>query len=127
MATDPFLEVLDTDRAKVEAKELMAVACPLLRELVNYATGAYVRCLRDADKDRQGDENEDHAAIVLYAHVIEQIDGVEVLLANSCVNGAVPALRAAFEAALSLEYILISDADYVPRSLAWLFGHLPRR
>ena len=101
MPTDPLLEVLDADRAKVEAKELIAVASPLLRELVNCATGAYVRCLRAADKERQGDENEDLAVIGLYAHLIEQMDAVEVLMANSCVNGTVAGLRAAFEASLT--------------------------
>jgi Family of unknown function (DUF5677) len=127
MPSDPFLNVLDRDRAKVEAREVIDIACPLLREMVNYATNAYVRCLRAADKDRQGDENEDVAAMILYAHLIEQIDAVEVLMSNSCVNGAVPVLRTAFEASLSLEYILISDADYVQRSLAWLCGYLHRR
>jgi Family of unknown function (DUF5677) len=61
------------------------------------------------------------------ARLIEQIDGVEVLLSQSCVNSAVPILRSAFEAVLSLEYILSSPTTYVERSLAWTCGYLHRR
>jgi hypothetical protein len=124
---DSFKELLDRDRSKVEARELIEAACPLLRELVNYATYASVRCMRAPDRDRLGFENESLAPAVLYTQLIEQTDGIEVLFSESCVNAAVPALRSAFEAALSLEYILVSDAHYQQRTLAWTCGYLHRR
>jgi hypothetical protein len=61
MPTDSFKEMLDRDRAKVEARELIDAASPLLRELVNYATHACIRCMRAPDSDRQGAKNEDMA------------------------------------------------------------------
>ena len=127
MPTEEFREMLDRDRAKVEAKELIEAAAPLLRELVNYATTALIRCLRATDRDRQGGENEDLAAFVLYEQLIEQTDAIEVLMSESCVNGAVPVLRSTFEAVLSLEYILTSYSHYVERSLAWTCGYIHRR
>lgn len=127
MPTDSFKELLDRDRAKVEARELIDAACPLLREMVNYATYACIRCMRAPDSDQQGAENESLAPFVLYQLLIEQTDAIEVLFSQSCVNGAVPVLRSAFETALSLEYILVSDAHYVKRTLAWSCAYLHRR
>jgi hypothetical protein len=127
MPTDSFPELLDRDRAKVEAQELIEATCPLLREMVNYGTYACVRCMRAPDRDRQGAENEDMPPLVLYQYLIEQVDAVEVLLSQGCANGAVPALRSAFEAVLSLEYILGSDSHYEKRTLAWICCYIHRR
>ena len=65
------------------------------------------------------------AAFVLYRLLIELTDGIEVLFSASCVSAAVPTIRAAFEASLSLDFIL--REEYTLRSLAWTCAHLHER
>ena len=65
------------------------------------------------------------AAFVLYRHLIELTDGIEVLFSASCVSAAVPTIRAAFEASLSLDFIL--REDYTRRSLAWTCAYVHDR
>jgi hypothetical protein len=119
MPTDEFKPVLDRAQAIANAKPLIDRVCPLLREVVNHATWAVQRC--HAASDAIGDENEDLAAFILYRHLIELTDSIEVLYASSCADAAVPLLRAHLEAAVSLEYILRDD--YKRRSLAWVCGY----
>ena len=124
MPTEEFKELLDRDRMSVEAKELIDLACPLLRELVNHASHAFTRVLRAADDDRRGGENEDVAVYVLYRQLIEQVDAVEVLLSKSCVSPTTPLLRSMFEVSLSLDYILADLGKYTERSLCWTYAHI---
>jgi hypothetical protein len=49
-------------------------------------------------------------------------DGTSVLLRESCVSAAVPTVRAIFESALALEYILAADTSN--RANAWLLAYL---
>lgn len=114
MPTEALETILYRDLSKVAENELIQVASSLLRELVNYSTHAYQRCV-DATK---GEENEDLAVIILYLHIVEMVDGVEVLIAQACPTPAIPLVRSAFEALLAIEYIL--EKNYVRRSLSWL-------
>jgi len=123
MASDEFKPLLDRSEAARAASQLIELACPLLRELVNKATWVFSRCTSAGA--RIGAENEDLAALTLYRHMIELVDGVEVLFAASCVDASVPLVRAEFEASLSLDYIL--QADYVRRSLCWSCAYLHAR
>ena len=123
MPTDEYKPLLDRQEAVTAAAPLIQVACPLLRELVNHASWAFRRC--DSASDAHGAENEDLAAFVLYRHLIELTDGIEVLFSASCVNAAVPTIRAAFEASLSLDFIL--REDYTRRSLAWTCAYVHDR
>jgi hypothetical protein len=123
MPTDEYKPLLDRAGAITTAQPLIDVACPLLREVVNHASMAFRRC--DAASDSHGSENEDLAAFVLYRHMIELVDGVERLFSASCVEAAVPLLRAELEASLSLDYIL--QADYTRRSLAWTCADIHSR
>src|SRR5688572_16108165 len=113
--------------AKVEARPLIDAAGSVLRELVNYGTRAFARCVRAPDEVARGGENEDLAAPVLYLQLLEQIDAMDVLLAESCCNAAVPVIRSAFEASLSLEYVLVDQSSYSQRSLAWTCAYLHDR
>jgi hypothetical protein len=124
MSTDEYKELLDRDGAEHAARELIDAACPLLRELVNHATWAFVRCSSASDEDRRGGENEDLAPFVLYRLLIEQVDGIEVLLSRSCADAAVPLLRSAFETSLALTYILSEESSYRERSLAWVCAYI---
>jgi hypothetical protein len=123
MATKEYKPLLERREAIENAKPLIDAACPLLREIVNHATWAMQRC--HAASDALGGENEDLAAFVLYRHMIELTDGIEVMFAASCVDAAVPALRALFEASLSLDFIL--REDYTRRSLAWTCAYMHQR
>jgi hypothetical protein len=59
--------------------------------------------------------------------MIELTDAVEVLVSKSGATPAVPLLRSAFEALLSLEYILEDNAHYTSRSLAWTVSYILER
>jgi hypothetical protein len=114
MPTDSFKPVLDRDLSRVAAREVINIISPLLQEVVNHASWAF----RRFQTGSSGEVSVDVAPFLLFHHAIEMIDGVEVLLSNSCVTAAIPTLRSAFEARLGLEYML--EADYRNRSLAWL-------
>lgn len=123
MPTKPLESILYRDLSKVAAKHKIDVASPLLVELVNFGTNALVRCSDSA----KGGRDEDVAPLSLYRHLLEMTDGIQVLLEESCPTPAIPALRSAFEAFLSIEYILEDDSEYVNRSLAWLVGYVHQR
>jgi hypothetical protein len=106
-------------------KQSLPIVSPLLQELVNYSTHALIRCATSATGARKRDE--DIAVLVLYRHIIEMTDGIEVLLSQGCSVPAIPLLRSSFEALLSLQYILESESEYGQRSLAWLVGYVHER
>jgi hypothetical protein len=124
MTTDEFKTLLDRTGALQESQPLIELTCPLLRETVNKATWVFDSCFNSEDS-QVGGVNEDVAAMTLFRHMIELIDGVEVLFSANCVGASAPLLRAAFEASLSLDYIF--QTDYTRRSLCWTCGYLHDR
>ena len=122
MPTGEPNKLLERDLSRVAAKPITDIASPLLQELVNAGLMAFLRCeVEVADK---GVENEDVAALILYRHMIEMVDGIQVLVLQSCGTAAIPLLRSEFEASMGLSYLL-GDADgYLQRSLSWLVAHL---
>lgn len=114
LPTKPFEKVLYRELSISEARDLIDRASTLLREIVNYSTNALVRCQAEAS----GEPNEDVAIFMLYYHMIEMTDAVEILVSQCAPAPAVLQIRSIFEALLSLEYIL--ETDYTRRSLAWL-------
>lgn len=123
MPTDPHPGVLDRDLSIAAAREVIDIACPLLRELVNHGTWVLVRCSGAAE----GDVDVDVAPFALYRQQLEAVDGIEVLLSAACVNATIPLLRSAFEALLAIEYICETKEDYVRRSLSWLLCYNHQR
>lgn len=123
MPTEPLQSILYRELATVNAKPLIQIASPLLRELVNFGTNALVRCATSTKRK----VNEDLAVFSLYRHTLEMTDGVEVLLSQACATPSIPLLRSSFEALISMEYIVQSDAEYVTRSLSWLVGYIHER
>jgi len=123
MPTEPHHSILYPDLSKAEARDVIEIASPLLRELVNYASSALLRCATSTS----GKVDNDIATLALYRHIIEMTDGIEVLLSQACSNPVVPLLRSSFEAVLSIEYILETEEDYVHRSLSWLVGYVHKR
>jgi len=118
MPTQPLLKLLDRDFAKVAAKELSNLACPLLKELVNHGTNVFMRCQAEA---HDGEQDEHVPIFSSYLHVLEMTDGAEELLSASCVSPAVPLVRSSFEAVLGMEYIL--EREYRQRAFAWMVGY----
>ncbi|MBQ10715.1 MAG: hypothetical protein CMJ45_04105 [Planctomyces sp.] len=121
MPTKPLESVLYRELSKAEAKSVIEVASPLLREIVNYGTNAFMRCATSTP----GEVNEDVALLTLYLHIIEMTDGIEILVSESCPAPAIPLVRSSWEALISMEYIL--EADYLRRSLAWLANYARTR
>ena len=91
---------------------------PLLRDLVDYVTNAFVRCAEEVKKDPDGNL----AVLILYIHLIEMTDGVQVLVSEACATPATPLLRSSFETLLAIKFILESNVreDYLLRSRSWL-------
>lgn len=63
--------------------------------------------------------------LVLYLHMIEMADAVDVLLSQSATAPAWLQVRSLFEALLAIEYILQQDGEQ--RSLAWQYFYLSER
>lgn len=121
MPTKQFEPLLYRELRKVEAKEVIKIASPLLQEEVNYATNAFQRCQASST----GAKDEDLPLLVSYLHVIEMTDGIEVLISQSCAVPAIPLLRSSFEALFTIEYIL--EGDYQRRAFAWLVCYVHNR
>jgi len=116
MPTPALNTLLDPEFSKVEAKEQIELASPVLREIVNYSTRAFGRFAASTSSDR----DVDFAVLALHRHMIEATDGVEVLVSQCCPDAAAPLLRSSFEALLSIRYIVETDDDYRERGLACL-------
>ncbi len=120
MPTEPWKKFLDREFAVANAGDLIAIARPLLQEVVNYSTEVFQRCLYAGHSS-----SIDVPAFALFYHAIELTDGVEVLLGQSCCEPTIPLLRSTFEAVLSLKYMF--QKDYELRSRTWLYCHLKSR
>lgn len=121
MPTDAHQQILDRDHMVVITHEIRRLVSPLLQELVNQSTNAVVRCSVSSTHG----VNVDIPPIMLYLHIIELTDAIEVLFSRSCVQPSVLLLRSVFEALLQLEYML-SD-DFPRRSLSWLVCDVHQR
>jgi len=123
MPTKPLETVLYRELSIIQAKEIINIASPLLSEIVNYGSNVIIRCATAV----KGKENENLAPIALYRHILELVDGVDVLISKACPAPAIPLLRSSFEALLSLEYITEKSDTYVQRSLSWIFNYAKHR
>lgn len=121
MPTKQFEPLLYRELRKVEAKEVIEIASPLLQEEINYATNAFQRCQESAI----GAADESLPVFASYYHVIGMTDGIEVLISQSCAVPAIPLVRSSFEALLTIEYIL--EGDYQRRAFAWLVCYVHNR
>ncbi len=120
MPTEPWKKFLDREFALANAGDLIAIAQPLLQEVINYSTEVFQRCLYAGHSS-----SIDMPAFALLYHAIELTDGVEVLLGQSCCEPTIPLLRSTFEAVLSLKYMF--QKDYELRSRTWSYCNLKRR
>lgn len=124
MGNDSYKQLLNRDLARIGASSLVEITSPLLQEVVNHATHAFIRCNVDAT----GEMGVDFASFILYRHIIELTDAVEVLLANSCAPPAIPLLRSSLESGLGLEYILSAPPEeFSRRARSWLCVYIHKR
>jgi hypothetical protein len=121
MPTEPMKEILDRELSIAIAKPIIDVASPLLQKLVDYSTYLFARCNGSAS----GGPDEDIAVFALFHHIMEMIDGIEVLICSSSVSPCYTNLRSAFEAHLSMKFIL--KENYKQRSLSWLAEFIHRQ
>jgi len=116
MPIKPIESLLNRDLSQVSAKKIIDISSPLLKELVNYSTNVFGRCQALAT----GNKDEDLSIFMLFLHIIEMTDAVEILISKCCPVPAQILLRSSFEAYLSIEYILEKEKLYAQRSLSLL-------
>lgn len=119
MPTDPVETVLNRDLSRVAVIERIESANKLLTELVNEGTRVFKRCESEASCVA------DDALLLLFIHIVEMADGVQVLVDRSCIAPAIPLVRSEYEADLAIQYIL--ESDTAQRGLAWLLWDAYRR
>ena len=120
MPTTSLESILSRDLSIVMGGQIIKDASTVLQEVVNYSTNAFARCATS-----NSDNEEDISVPLIYLHIIEMTDGIEVLLAHSCSTPAQLLLRSSFESLLSIEYIL--EEQYSHRALSWLTFFLRKR
>ena len=99
--------ILYRDKSKIEAEQIYAKQIELLIDLVNYGTNLVVRAY---DSRRKKDIESTVTIAVLLKHIVQMIDGVQVLIAAGAAHAASLQARSAFEAYLSLLWILQDDS-----------------
>ena len=118
MPTTAPPSLLDRDLSKAEAREAIDLAVPLLTEIVNQGLAVLARCFAPPI---QGDV---HMAVLLpFHHLLEMLDGVQVLVGEAAPSAARPQLRSMLEALLYIEHITESGPDtlaYGIRGYAYL-------
>jgi hypothetical protein len=113
MPTTPPSHLLDRDLTRAALQKHIEVADPLLYEVVNYGVALLTRC-RDELKG-----GAHHLGILLpLHHLLEMIDAVHIQLIAGAPAPARLQLRSAFEAVLTIEYILKDDTER--RAFAYL-------
>ena len=106
MPTEPFEQLFNPELSKAAAKERIAAAVALIAEIRNYGHALFARC---GYRPEGGDENV--AILFLYYHLLEMLDAVGILIAESAPIPAELQVRAILEALISLSFILKADTS----------------
>lgn len=117
MSTEPIKDPLNRKTIVELAKPLIEVASPLLIEVLNYATNILEKC----QTSTKAEIKESFPLFVLFAHIIQMADSIQVLVLNGCGTPGNLLLRSVFEARLSLKYLL--EKDKHNREIAWLIKY----
>jgi len=117
MPPDPLL---DRDLALAASADIRSIGRPILREIVDSGVAAFRRCSNTA-------EGHDTPLGILFPflHVLEMLDGTEVLLDSAAGVPATVTLRGAFEALLACEYVAKEDSE--PRGAAYVVTEVHSR
>jgi hypothetical protein len=115
--------LLDRARSLKQAHEPITLAQPTLVEAVDFGADLFGRLLAAQRQDEVKDQR--LALVFPYLILIEMLDGVEILLSSASPIVARLSLRTAFEALLTIDYILETDTQR--RALAWVVCDVHRR
>lgn len=99
-------KLLERDLSLAISEQTRRVVGPVLREVVDQGLAVFERCSVTA-KGR----DEQFGILTPFLHVMEMLDGVEVLLDASAVVPAQVVLRGAFEALLTVEFVTERDTE----------------
>ncbi len=116
MPTKPPSTLFDPDLAKEQVPPITEKAVPLLREVLSYGLALFARCSYRPEGD---DEN--LVILFVYLHLLEMLDAVTILLAESAPAPAALQLRAMFEVLLTIEYLTQDKAKTRKRAFAYLY------
>ena len=107
MPESPHPAILNREEAKGHTHEHFAPQLVLLRDLANYGSNLVIRAFASSPKKM--------ADVVLCGVLLKQIvamlDAVEVLLSAGVAQAAYLPARAAFEASLYMDWILVGDSE----------------
>jgi Family of unknown function (DUF5677) len=107
MLEDEYQPLLYRDKLIVEVKQFFSNHLQVLRDVTNYGTALFPRCLLDNKETLK-----DLVVItVLFHQILAMLDGLEVLLSSGAVYASNLQLRAIFEAAVCLKWILKEDGE----------------
>jgi hypothetical protein len=104
---DPHKGLLDDETATAFASQQLKLWTNLLRDLANYGSNLIPRAFSSSGK-MLGD-----AVLIgiLLRQLVAMIDAIEILLCRSAVHAATLQLRAMFEAAVYIEWMLAGDRE----------------
>ena len=123
--TEPLGWLLDRDLARKNAEQYNKEMGPLLREVINYSTMVFGRCLSSIPPASTKDVHVVH--MFLFRQIIEFSDAIDVMLSRSCVRPTILTLRSIFETQLGLEYQLEDSDTEDQRTLSWVHGDVLQR
>ena len=97
------------DRESHEQYEsLILPICSTIEEVIDYAANAAEECIKRIPNTIE--PQDDHIVILsVFFHIIEMLDGIEILISKSAVTPTHLQIRCVFEALLYLEWILQKD------------------
>lgn len=107
MPESPHPTILNREEAQGHAHEHFSPQLALLRDLANYGSNLVIRAFESSTK-----KIEDIVICgVLLKQIVAMIDAVEVLLSAGVAQAAFLPARAAFEASLYMDWILLGDSE----------------
>src|SRR5262245_54828544 len=100
------------------AASVVSIAEPLLQEVIDTAVVLLERTLRDVAETDEETFDSRIGVISSYRHLIEMVDGVQLLLSSAAPIPSRLPLRSGLESLLTIEYILADDSRR--RAFAWV-------
>lgn len=99
--------ILDSETATADAEKHLKPWLEVIRDLANYGTNLIVRCVHSS-----GRKTKDRVVLtILLRQAVAMLDGIEVLLSRGCTHAANLQMRALFEAAVYINWILAGDSE----------------
>lgn len=108
MPTESNKEILD--RNNDENNSVILDICSIINEVVNYSTVVASEFFHLIPKQTNM-SNEQAVIISIFLHIVEMLDGSEILIEKSAITAASLQIRSIFESLLYLEWILQKDVE----------------